>query len=68
MATTTIFQIMQLLKFSAYGRAEYYSDKYNWIDDAHFVMFVIYFVKRIYFLEDILPLDYLHAEHDRIAS
>jgi len=31
-------------------------------------MFLVYFVKRMYFLEDILPLDYLHKEHDRIAS
>ena len=56
------------MKFWAYGRAEYYRDKYNWIDDAHFLMFLVYFVKRMYFLEDILPLDYLHKEHDRIAS
>lgn len=63
-----MFQVSQLLKFLAYGRKEYYRDKYNWIDDAHFIMFVIYFFKRLYFLEDILPCDYLHREHDRMAS
>jgi len=55
------------MKFVAYGRKEYYSDKYNWIDDAHFVMFVVYFFKRFFFLKDILPTDYLYEEFDRSA-
>ena len=56
--TISVLEIGQMLKVRGIGRADYYSDKYNYVTDIHFLVFIFYFVQRIRFIENLLPSYY----------
>ena len=55
MFTTTVLEFGQYLKVKGIGRKDYYMDKYNYVTDLHFIVFIFYFVQRMRFINNLLP-------------
>ena len=53
--TISVLEIGQYLKVRGIGRIDYYSDKYNYVTDIHFLVFIFYIYYRIKFIENLLP-------------
>ena len=53
-------QIGQLLKIRGLGWRVYFQDKYNYVTDLNYIVFIFYFVHRLRFISNLLPSLYAH--------